>query len=417
MTADIHARSTPERQSPRHRHDSRPGRSSRRASLLAALSRETTGGLLLIGAAVAALVWANSPWGEAYVALAGTVVGPAALNLDLSLSTWAADGALAIFFFVVGLELKHELRVGSLRDPRAAAVPVIAAIGGMALPALAYVAVVLAVGERDLLSGWAIPTATDIAFALAVLAVFGRGLPGALRLFLLTLAVVDDLLAVTIIAVFYTEDLAFGWLALSLATVGLFAWAARARVARTALLLPLSVVAWVLMHESGVHATIAGVLLGLAVPATPRAGEATSRVHRLEGLNRPLSGALALPVFAFFSAGVVVSDVRSAVTDPLTLAIAAGLLGGKLLGILGGAAVAVRLPGLRLDDGLSVRDLLPVALLAAIGFTVSLLITDLSFADPAVTDAAKLAVLAASLVAATLAALVLRLDARRHARL
>ncbi|GAA1923142.1 Na+/H+ antiporter NhaA [Nocardioides lentus] len=387
-----------------------------RRSPLSVLSDEAVGGILLIVAATAALVWANSPWSGAYAALGDTVVGPAALNLDLSLATWAADGALAIFFFVVGLELKHELRVGALRDLRAAAVPVIAAVGGMVVPALVYVAVVLASGEDGLLSGWAIPTATDIAFALAVLAVLGRGLPSALRLFLLTLAVVDDLLAVTIIAVFYTDDLSLLWLGLALLAVGVFAAAARARAARVAVLLPVSVVAWVLMHESGVHATIAGVLLGLAVPAVARGEEPDSRVHWLEGINRPLSAAVALPVFAFFAAGVEVSGLGSVVTEPLSLAIAAGLLGGKLVGIIGGAALAVRLPGLRLDGGLVLRDLVPVALLAAIGFTVSLLIAELSFDDPALTDTAKVAVLTASVVAAVLAAVVLRLDARRHAR-
>ena len=392
-------------------HDEPDGRGAR---AVAVLSRESTGGLLLIAAAVLALVWANSPAGDAYASLAGLVVGPSALNLDLSLSAWAADGALAVFFFLVGLELKHELRAGSLTDPREAGVPVLAAIGGMVLPALVFVAVVLVAGERTLLSGWAIPTATDIAFALAVLALFGRGLPSALRLFLLTLAVVDDLLAVSIIAIVYTDGLRLSWLALALGAVAVFAVAVRARTPRVWVLLPVGLVAWVLMHESGVHATIVGVLLGLVVPAVAVHGEHESRVHRIEHVVRPVSAAVALPVFAFFSAGVrVVGDGGGwgLLTEPLTLAIGAGLVVGKLVGITAGAALATRLPGLRLPDGLSLVDLVPVALLAAIGFTVSLLISELSYADPAVGETAKAAVLLGSVASVALAVVAMRLRA------
>lgn len=386
-----------------------------RPSLLAFLSRETTGGLLLIGAAAVALVWANSPWREGYLDLVGTVVGPSALRLDLSLGAWAADGALAVFFFVVGLELKHELRAGSLRDWREAAVPVLAAVGGMLVPALIFLLTLQLSGSTGLADGWAIPTATDIAFALAVLAIFGRGLPSALRIFLLTLAVVDDLLAVTIIAVFYTEGLVVGWLLLGLLVVALFAVVARSRRGSLPLLLALGALAWWLVHESGVHATIAGVLLGMVVPARARFEETDSRVHQYESLARPLSGALALPVFAFFAAGVsVLGEDRSIFDQPLTYAIAGGLIGGKLLGILGGAALASRLPGLRLQGGVTVRDLLPVALLAAIGFTVSLLIAELSYPESDTTDTATIAVLLTSVVAACVAAVVLRLDVRRH---
>ena len=385
------------------------------SSFLAVLSRESTGGLLLIAAAVAALVWANSPWGGAYVELSRLVVGPAALNLDLSLSAWAADGALAIFFFLVGLELKHELTVGALTDRREAGVPVVAAIGGMVVPALVFVGVVTAAGKPELLRGWAIPTATDIAFALAVLALFGRGLPSALRLFLLTLAVVDDLLAVTIIAVFYTDDLLPLWFVLALAAVALFGLLVRAARTRLWLLVPIASVAWVLMHESGVHATITGVLLGLVVPATAVHGEAGSRVHWLEDITRPLSAALALPAFAFFAAGVRVvgeSGGLALLTEPLTIGIAAGLILGKLVGITAGAALACRLPGLRLPEGLTLRDLVPVSLLAAIGFTVSLLISELSYDDAAVADTAKAAVLAASVTSAVLAVATMRYAAR-----
>ena len=228
------------------------------------LRRETVGGLLLVGAAVVALIWANTPWREAYGALSGLRVGPASLHLDLTLATWAADGLLAIFFFVAGLELKREFVAGDLRDPRKAALPVAAAVGGMVVPALAYVLVNL--GQGDALTGWAIPTATDIAFALAVLAVISTHLPTALRTFLLTLAIVDDLLAITIIAVFYTSTLAIGPLALAMLPLAAFGFLVQRRVASWWLLLPLAAVTWVLMHESGVHATVAGVLLAFTVP-------------------------------------------------------------------------------------------------------------------------------------------------------
>lgn len=380
------------------------------------VSRETTGGALLIGAALLALVWANSPWRDAYQALSDTVVGPAALHLDLSLAAWAADGLLAIFFFVVGVELKQEFVAGSLRNPREAGVPMIAAVGGMALPALIYVGTVLLLGEPGALHGWAIPTATDIAFAVGVLAIFGRGLPAAIRTFLLTLAVVDDLLAIVVIAIFYTSEI--HWLALlgTLVCVALFAWHVRSRRPRWFVLLPLAVVAWALMHASGVHATIAGVLLGFTVPAIVRHGEPTSRTTRYEHLLRPFSSGIALPVFAFFAAGVSLVDgdgPGAVIGQPVVAAIAAGLVLGKLLGVLGTTALVTRITPLRLPDGIGVRDLLPVGLLAGIGFTVSLLISELSFGDSEHTDGAKIAILGASVLAAVLGAVSLRWDARK----
>lgn len=384
-------------------------------------SRETTGGALLIGAAFLALLWANSPWRDAYQALSATVVGPAAIgplpvHLDLSLSTWAADGLLAIFFFVVGVELKQEFVAGSLRNPKEAGVPMIAAVGGMALPALIYAAVVLSLGDPGALHGWAIPTATDIAFAVGVLAIFGRGLPTAIRTFLLTLAVVDDLLAIVVIAIFYTSEI--HWLSLlgTLVCVALFLWHVRSRKPRWFVLLPLAAVAWALMHASGVHATISGVLLGFAVPALAMHGEATSRTAQYEHRLKPLSSGIALPVFAFFAAGVSLVDgdgPGAVIGQPVVAAIAAGLVLGKLLGVLGTTALITRITPLRLPDGIGVRDLLPVALLAGIGFTVSLLISELSFGDSEHTDGAKIAILGASVLAAILGAISLRWDARR----
>ncbi|WP_404313261.1 Na+/H+ antiporter NhaA [Agrococcus terreus] len=389
---------------------------ARRARIAQLLRLETTSGALLLAAAAAALIWANSPWRESYASLMALEVGPAALHLDLSVAAWAADGLLAVFFYVVGVELKHEIVAGSLRDPRRAAVPVLAAIGGMALPAAVYVGVVLAGDDAAALTGWAIPAATDIAFALAVLAIFGRGLPIGLRTFLLTLAVVDDLLAIVVIALFYTAGVQLFALVGALVAVTAFALLVRSRFAAWWLLIPVALVAWWLMHESGVHATIAGVLLGAVVPARPVHGEQEPRTHRHEAAVRPWSTAIALPVFAFCSAGVSVVDgggFGELAAQPVLLAVAAGLVLGKLLGVLGVTALVTRLTPLRLPDGIGIRDLLPVALLTGIGFTVSLLIAELSFDDTARTDAAKLAVLIGSGVAALLAAPLLRWDARR----
>ncbi|MCK0116833.1 Na+/H+ antiporter NhaA [Isoptericola sp. S6320L] len=370
-----------------------------------------------------ALIFANSPWREAYTTLTETVVGPAYLgslyiHLDLSLASWAADGLLAIFFFTVGLELKHEFVAGSLRSPKQAGVPMLAAVGGMVVPAAFYVVAILVLGDSSALHGWAIPTATDIAFALAVLAVFGKGLPVAIRTFLLTLAVVDDLLAIIIIAVFYTEAIHGAWLGASLAVVGVFAWYIRTRSPRWWVLVPLFVVAWACMHASGVHATIAGVLMGFAATARPIHGETETRTHRYEHAIKPWSQGLALPLFAFFSAGVNLVDgggPAEILGQPVVLAIVGGLVIGKLLGILGTTWLVTRVTPLRLAQGIGVRDLLPVALLAGIGFTVSLLIAELSFGHGSEhTLGAKAAILIASVIAATLGALTLRWDAKQE---
>ncbi|WP_422890529.1 Na+/H+ antiporter NhaA [Promicromonospora panici] len=385
------------------------------------ISRETTGGVLLIGAAFLALLWANSPWRESYQTLSDTVIGPAMIgpidvHLDLALTAWAADGLLAIFFFVVGVELKHEFVAGSLRNPKEAGVPMIAAVGGMVIPAAIYVGALFLFGDTGALHGWAIPTATDIAFAVGVLAIFGRGLPAAIRTFLLTLAVVDDLLAIVVIAIFYTSEI--HWLSLlgTLVCVGLFWWHVRSRKPRWFILLPLAVVAWVLMHASGVHATIAGVLLGFTVPAIAMHGEAKSRTAQYEQRIKPLSSGFALPVFAFFAAGVSLVDGEgpgAVIGQPVVAAIAAGLVLGKLLGVLGTTALVTRITPLRLPDGIGVRDLLPVGFLAGIGFTVSLLISELSFDGSEHTDGAKIAILGASVLAAVLGGMSLRWDARR----
>lgn len=388
------------------------------------LRRETIGGLLLLLGTVVALVWANSPWSDGYASLRDLTVGPAALHLDLTLGTWAADGLLAIFFFVVGLELKREFVAGDLRDPRRAALPVVAAVGGMAVPALVYVAV--NVGDRTALSGWAIPTATDIAFAVAVLAVISTHLPTGLRTFLLTLAVVDDLLAITIIAIFYTSDLDLVALGLTAIPVALFALLVQRRIRSWWLLIPLAVVAWVLMHESGVHATISGVVLGFTVPVVrsraaggPEAGPGMA--EHIEHRIRPLSAGFAVPVFAFFAAGVTVGGIDGLVDsfrDTVALGIALGLVVGKTVGVAGSTYLMSRFTRAELDDDLAWSDVVGVAMMAGIGFTVSLLIGELAFGTASERDDhVKVGVLVGSVVAAILGSIVLRTRNRVYRRI
>ncbi|MCD2191125.1 Na+/H+ antiporter NhaA [Actinomycetospora soli] len=382
------------------------------------LRRETVGGALLVGAAAIALIWANSPWAQAYTDLAALTVGPAALHLDLSLATWAADGLLAIFFFVAGLELKREFVAGDLRDPARAALPVAAAVGGMIVPAVLYTVINLG---TDGLDGWAIPTATDIAFALSILAIIGTNLPDALRTFLLTLAVVDDLLAITIIAIFYTDDLSVVPLLLALLPLALFALLVQRRVRRWWLLLPLALLTWVLVHESGVHATVAGVLLGFAVPVVRRAeGPGPGLAEHFEHRWRPLSAGVAVPVFAFFAAGVGVvgGGAASALTSSVTLGIVVGLVVGKTIGVLGATWLVQRFTRARLAEDLSWWDVLGLSLLAGIGFTVSLLIGELAFGTGTPQDdMVKIGVLAGSLISALLATVVLRARARVYRRI
>jgi Na+:H+ antiporter, NhaA family len=370
------------------------------------LRAETVGGVLLLIAAAAAIGWANSPWSAAYHAVSDVEIGPQAWHLRLTVADWAADGLLAIFFFVVGLELKREFVAGDLRDPARAALPIAAAVGGMIVPAAVFAAVNL--GHPDNLGGWAVPVATDIAFALAVLAVLSTHLPSALRTFLLTLAVVDDLLAITIIAAFYTEHLAPGPLALAVVPLALFGLAVQRGLNRWWILLPLAAATWVLVHASGVHATVAGVLLGFTVPVLKRDQmTAESLEHRL----RPVSAGFAVPVFAFFAAGVTIggwSGLGAALTQPVTIGVLAGLVLGKPVGIFGTTFVLAKFTRASLDDNLEWRDVFGVSLLAGIGFTVSLLIGELAFGHgtPNGVDA-KLGVLAGSVVAALLAAVVL----------
>ncbi|MER5463853.1 Na+/H+ antiporter NhaA [Streptomyces sp. NPDC002668] len=380
-----------------------------------ALRAETVGGVLLLVAAIAALVWANTPLSESYEAVSDYHIGPASLGLDLSVQHWAADGLLAIFFFVAGIELKRELVAGELRDPKAAALPVVAAICGMALPALVYTLTAVIGGGST--AGWAVPTATDIAFALAVLAVIGTSLPSALRAFLLTLAVVDDLFAILIIAVFFTDSLNFAALGGAVIGLAVFWLLLRKEVRGWYVYVPLALVIWGLTYNSGVHATIAGVAMGLMLRCTKRDGEEHSPGEHIEHLVRPLSAGLAVPLFALFAAGVTVSG--SALTDvftkPETLGVVLGLVVGKAVGVFGGTWLAARFTRAELNDDLAWPDVLAVASLAGIGFTVSLLIGELAFAgDAALTDEVKAAVLMGSLIAAVLSGILLKLRVRKY---
>jgi NhaA family Na+:H+ antiporter len=375
------------------------------------------GGGLLFAATVVALSWANSPWSASYQSLRGAEVGPAALRLHLSLSDWAGDGLLAIFFFVAGLELKRELTLGSLRRPAEAVLPIGAALLGMTVPALIYLAFVW--GEPGAARGWAVPTATDIAFCLAVLAVVGRGLPSALRAFLLTLAVVDDLVAIVIIGVFYATDVSLPLLLLAVAPVLAYAVLQRAGVDTWALLLPLGVLAWGLTHAGGVHPTVAAVALGLLTRVHPTAGRAESPVERFEHWWRPVSAGLAVPVFALLSVGIPVSgnSLAEAAGDPAALGVVVGRLVGKTVGVFGGAYLLARLTSARLSRDLAWADVFGVAVLTGIGFAVPLLVSDVAFGPGSAADERiTAAILTAALLAALAGGLLLRVR-HRHYRL
>ncbi|MEU6182182.1 Na+/H+ antiporter NhaA [Streptomyces coeruleorubidus] len=384
-----------------------------------ALRTETVGGVLLLAAAVTALLWANVPaLHDSYESVSHFHIGPAALGLDLSVAHWAADGLLAVFFFVAGIELKRELVAGDLRDPKAAALPVVAALCGMAVPALVYVLTNVTGGGS--LTGWAVPTATDIAFALAVLAVIGTSLPSALRAFLLTLAVVDDLFAILIIAVFFTDDLNFAALGGAVAGLVLFWLLLRKGVRGWYVYVPLALVVWALMYNSGIHATIAGVAMGLMLRCHRHEGEDHSPGEHIEHLVRPLSAGLAVPLFALFSAGVSVSGgaLVEVFTTPEALGVVLGLVVGKTLGIFIGTWLTARFTRASLSDDLAWADVFAVASLAGIGFTVSLLIGELAFeGDQTMTGAVKASVLVGSLIAATLATVLLKLRNTKYRRL
>ena len=369
------------------------------------LRNETTGGVLLLAAALVAIIWANIDYGS-YIYLKEIKIGPAELNLQLSFGKWAADGLLAVFFFVAGLELKHELTHGSLRDRSIAAVPIAAAIGGMVVPALIFAAFNF---NQPSSAGWGIPMATDIAFALAVLAVAGRSLPIELRAFLLTLAVVDDLGAILVIAVFYTAQLNAIALFASIGALVLFGLLQKRNVKGWFIYLPLAAIIWYLVHESGIHATVAGVAMGLLMNLK-QSDRAMHTIH-------PISAGFAVPVFAFFTAGVYIEGVS--LTDvtgsPIALGIIFGLVVGKPIGVVGVAWLMARFTKASLNSNLSWWDVAAIGALSGVGFTVSLLINELAFKESdQMSSMGTLAVLIASTAAALLA--VIALQFRKKAR-
>ena len=373
-----------------------------------ALRTETLGGVIMLAATVLALVWANVSL-DGYNALRETPIGA------MELYKWAQHGLLAVFFFVAGLEVKEEFVHGELSNPRKAALPILASVAGMIVPAGVYLLV--SWGAPDAGRGWAIPTATDIAFALAVLAVTASALPAALRAFLLTCAVVDDLGAITIIALFYTEHLDLLALTVGAVLMALY-WVLQRRGVRSPwLYLPLAVAAWYAVELSGVHATVAGVALGLLTRVKAAPHEDRSPAEAADHYLRPISAGLAVPVFAFLSAGVRLdaSSLSAMFSDRVVLGVMAGLVVGKFLGVFGGAWLAVRLGLAKLSRELGWRDLAAVSLLAGIGFTVSLLIGDLAYgADQERAVAVTTGILAASLTASVLAAILLHVRVRKR---
>ena len=377
--------------------------------LRAFLKSETTGGALLIGAALVGLLLANGPLSSAFFAIATTPIGIDELHLNLTVQEWAADGLLAIFFFVIGCELKHELVVGTLSKPRQAALPVAAALGGMAVPALLYLAVNQG-GAPTALNGWGIPMATDIAFALAVLAVLGRGLPTGVRTFLLTLAVVDDLGAILVIAMFYSAGLHVEWIAVAALLLAAFALAQRQRITSPFIYVPLALAIWYAVHAAGIHATIAGVALGLLMRVKKDRGETDAPVDRATARFHPISAGIAVPLFALFAAAVDLRsiDLSVVLSSPILLGVLVGLVVGKPIGILLAARLATAL-GAKLSDGVEWIDIALIGALAGIGFTVSLLISELAFTAGESLGAAKLGVLLASVAAVAVAGVLLAL--------
>ena len=412
-------------------------------------NREASSGLVLVAAAAAAVVWANL-WPESYESLLATTLqldfGP--LHMEEDLHHLINDGLMAVFFFVVGLEIKRELVVGELRDRRAAALPVIAAVGGMAAPALVYLAIAGASGEPG--RGWGIPMATDIAFAIGILSLVGRKVPVGAKLFLLTLAIADDIGAILVIAVFYTAELSMGWLALAGGGLAAVVLAQRVGIRSSTLYAPLAILVWFATLESGVHATLAGVALGLLTPARPYydydefrakgrelmtglvpedddvdereladhtlltiseiSRESVSPLARIEHRLGNWSSFVVVPLFALANAGVNFqgSSVGAALLSPVGLGVALGLILGKIVGITGFTLAAVRLKAGRLPEGVTVHHVVGVATVAGIGFTVSLFIANLAFNNPDLVEDAKVGIFAASIVAALLGWLILR---------
>ncbi len=369
------------------------------------LDGEAAGGIILIAAAALALIVANSPLAETYFAALHAYLGP------LSVLHWVNDALMAVFFLLVGLEIKREMLDGQLSTWPRRMLPGIAAAGGMVVPALVYIII-----NRDnaaALPGWAIPTATDIAFALGVLSLLGNRVPASLKVFLTALAIIDDLGAVIIIALFYTSGLSLAYLAAALAVIVVLIVLNRMGVLSLVPYLVLGAVLWVLVLKSGVHATLAGVALALTIPLRATPGIAHdlehSPLHRLEHALHRFVPLIIIPIFGFANAGVSLAGFTPAtLVEPLTLGVAAGLVVGKLVGVLGASALAIKLGLADLPVRAGWMQMTGIALLCGIGFTMSLFIGLLAFADnPALQDAVKVGILAGSLVAALAGAALL----------
>jgi NhaA family Na+:H+ antiporter len=419
--------------------------------------RASSSGVLLIAAAIVALVWANSPWGESYTGLWGTKfsIGLGSFSIEEDLTHWINDGLMAVFFLVVGLEIKREILVGELSSPRRAALPIAAAIGGAVLPALIYV--VITFGTEGV-SGWGIPMATDIAFALGVLALLGERAPLGLKVFMTALAIVDDILAVMVIALFYTSDVSWGALTVGAAFLIALVAANLAGVGKPLPYALLGIGLWLCFLQSGVHATIAGVLMAITVPASSfidtgmflkrsrglldrfeQAGEQGDAVlcneerqgalHALNRANEDVEPPLQelehalhpwvvfaiMPLFALANAGVVLGEGFAAtLLNPVSLGIVAGLLLGKQFGITLFAWLAVKSGLSEMPGGVTWLHIYGASWLAGIGFTMSLFISDLAFADSPLLNVAKLGILAASLIAGVAGWLIIRRTSAPH---
>jgi NhaA family Na+:H+ antiporter len=373
------------------------------------VSLEAASGIVLLLGAAAALIWANADtagyaswWGRTLT------LGSGDFAITETLVHWENDALMTIFFFVVGLEIKRELVTGELRDTRRAALPAVAAIGGMVVPALIYVLLNLGGAGLD---GWAIPMATDIAFSVGVLAILGARVPSSLKLFLLTLAIVDDIGAILVIALFYSSGVEPLWLLGGIAVVGLVSVMSRLGVDRPLAYVIPGALLWVCLYEAGIEPTLAGVVLGLLTPALPRRGRPV--LERLESGLHPVSSFVIVPVFALANAGVVLTGdaIDHALASRVTVGIVVGLVVGKFVGISGATLLALRLRIGRLPDDLGLAHIFGVATLGGIGFTVSLFITDLAFRGQVIDDA-KIGVLAASALAAVIGVVVLRIVLR-----
>lgn len=364
------------------------------------LRTEAGGGVALFAGAIVALLWVNVFGAGGYESFWHTElkVGVGSFSITEDLQHWVNDALMALFFFLISLEVKRELVTGDLREPKKAALPIIAAFSGALLPALIYIALVGVGGEKS--GGWGVPMATDAAFAIGVLIILGSRVGIGVKLFLLTIAVVDDVLAILVIAIAYTDHVALGWLAGAFGGLALIALMRAAGVTRLLLYLPLAVAVWIAMLESGVHATIAGVALAFLVPAKPVGDRHV--LEEMEDRLHPFTSFFVLPVFALANAGIEIGGSYLSEGDgkKVAAAVAIALIAGKFIGIAGATIAALRLKIGRLPDGVDLRGVLGAAALGGIGFTVSLFIAPLAYDNESLVESAKLGVLAGSVISA-----------------